>query len=371
MKRSSSDDEELARQLQEAEGVDFEAYFEAFSKRQKTEDEDSDTDENLFSIDPLGKYAFCCKYCSCPDKKVAQYYDILNNCGNSSGGGNVYLYHRGCCHNDKLRSDDYVSPIETAIRSSFAKSPDKKKLARPISDLAKKYNTARTMETKRNNEDFDVAIDSILETNPEYVSNREYFQERLKSWGKKKLHVLDLFSGIGSSVVVLKRLGLPLNTIVHVEHDPVAQYVCKYNHKDDGIQHVYFDTFEEVFGENNEFDEQKVLDLILKYGPFDLVLAGAPCQNYSEVNAYRKSHQSNGQYLPRVGTLIKLMNDLQEEHTDKKERIFFMSENVVFGKSERIWPFYGQDEHGLCPVRLDAKDFSPMVRNRFIGSIFL
>jgi hypothetical protein len=58
MKRDSSD-AELARQLQEAEGDDFEAYFDAFSKRQKTEDEESDTDENLFSIDPLGKYAFC------------------------------------------------------------------------------------------------------------------------------------------------------------------------------------------------------------------------------------------------------------------------------------------------------------------------
>lgn len=265
-----------------------------------------------------------------------------------------------------MKSDDYASPLEAAIRSSFTKVAKKKNIARPLSDIAKKYNIARAMETRRHNEDFDIAIDSILETNPDYVSSREKFQQRVTSKSlRHPLRVLDLFSGIGSSAVVLKKLRLPLHTMVHIEHDPVARFVCEYNHKNDGINHVYFNTFEEVFGEEVEFDDRKVLDLIVQHGPFDLVLAGAPCQNYSEVNAYRTTKKANAQYLPRVGTLIKLMDELQEKHMNKKEKILFMSENVVFAKSENIWPFYGFDSHGLCPIRLDAKDFSPMTRNRF------
>lgn len=53
-------DKELARKLQESEGDDFAEYFDAYSKRFKGElSYNSDTDDNLMSIDPLGKYAFC------------------------------------------------------------------------------------------------------------------------------------------------------------------------------------------------------------------------------------------------------------------------------------------------------------------------
>lgn len=304
-----------------------------------------------------------CKYCSCPDKKVSQYLEIRNNCANTSGGGNLYLYHRGCCHNDKKADPDYLSPLQMAIESTFCGSAknNKQVIAKPLSHLAAKYNSARTKETKWDNEEYDPAIDSILETNPDYISYRTKFNERVKTKSlKAPLRVLDLFSGIGSAAVVLKKLKLPIHTMVHVEHDPVAQYVCQYNHKDDRINHVYIDTFEEVDG-----DDLKVLNFIVKHGPFDLVLAGAPCQNYSQVNAYRKKDKENAQYLPRVGDLIQKMDKLQEEHTEKKEKILFLSENVVFRNSENIWPFYGHDEHGLCPIRLDAKDFSPMARNRF------
>lgn len=293
---------------------------------------------------------------------MSQYLEIRNNCGNTSGGGNLYLYHRGCCHNDRKNSQDYLSPLQMAIESSFCKNPaENEVIARELSDLAAKYNSARTKEVKWDNEDYLPAIDSILETNPDYISYRAKFNERVKAKSlRTPLRVLDLFSGIGSAAVVLKKLKLPIHTIVHVEHDPVAQYVCQYNHKDDGINHVCVDTFEEVYG-----DDLKVLNLIVKHGPFDLVLAGAPCQNYSQVNAYRNKDKENAQYLPQVGSLIRMMDQLQEEHTEKKEKILFLSENVVFQRSESIWPFYGRDEHGLCPVQLDAKDFSPIARNRF------
>lgn len=56
-------DLELARQLQESEGNDYEAYIEAYAKQSKrlknNEAYESDTDEVLLDMDPLGKYALC------------------------------------------------------------------------------------------------------------------------------------------------------------------------------------------------------------------------------------------------------------------------------------------------------------------------
>jgi hypothetical protein len=73
---------------------------------------------------------------------------------------------------------------------------------------------------------------------------------------------------------------IPLETIVHVEHDPVATFVNKYNHEkynagggrdSDDIQHVYISRYEDFVIQLD--------DLINRYGPFDLLLAAAPCRN--------------------------------------------------------------------------------------------
>jgi site-specific DNA-cytosine methylase len=65
-----------------------------------------------------------------------------------------------------------------------------------------------------------------------------------------------MFAGIGSSLVSLKRLGIKIHKVIHVEHDKIATLVYKTNHDSnynpelvpDGIEHVYFSTFEEVEG---------------------------------------------------------------------------------------------------------------------------
>jgi site-specific DNA-cytosine methylase len=67
-------------------------------------------------------------------------------------------------------------------------------------------------------------------------------------------HLQDMFSGIGSGLVSLKRLGIKIRKVIHVEHDKVATHVYKTNHDShyntelarDGIEHVYYSTFEEV-----------------------------------------------------------------------------------------------------------------------------
>jgi hypothetical protein len=40
----------------------------------------------------------------------------------------------------------------------------------------------------------------------------------------------NLFGGIGTSIVVLKRLGISIQKIIHVEHDKVATHVFRWNH---------------------------------------------------------------------------------------------------------------------------------------------
>ena len=209
---------------------------------------------------------------------------------------------------------------------------------------------------------FNTASDSAVYTNPTYSAYCQNFNKR-RNTHRGPLRVLDLFSGIGSGTVVLKRLKVvPMHTYVHVEHDPIAVEVCKFNHQDDGINHQYIETFEEIYGTKDEADDGLVTALVDKHGPFDLVLSGAPCQNYSGLNASRDETSENAQYLLKVGRLVRKLDEIQGDGST----VLFLSENVVFKSHEKVDKSYSdQEEVGLTPMRLDAKDFSPCKRNRF------
>ena len=68
-----------------------------------------------------------------------------------------------------------------------------------------------------------------------------------------------MFAGIGSGLVSLKRLGIAISKVIHVEHDRVATHVFRSNHdrrynrtlEPDGIEYVYYSSFE-YFEENVE-----------------------------------------------------------------------------------------------------------------------
>lgn len=87
---------------------------------------------------------------------------IRNNCGNSSGekGGNVKLYHKGCCHNDKSPTADYLSPMMKAINEAIGDATKKKrpKVLNQMSkaDIVKQYNRAKKEEEKYENEEDNV-----------------------------------------------------------------------------------------------------------------------------------------------------------------------------------------------------------------------
>ena len=42
---------------------------------------------------------------------------------------------------------------------------------------------------------------------------------------RQKAVVLDAFSGIGSAILCLKRLGIAMKTVITVEYDPIARFV--------------------------------------------------------------------------------------------------------------------------------------------------
>lgn len=99
-----------------------------------------------------------------------------------------------------------------------------------------------------------LAAVSALYTHPDYKEDIEVPYKKLVQDledGTKKRRpavVLDAFAGVGTGIVTLKRLGIAISKIIHVEHDKVASHVHKYNHdpaynpdlKDDGdIKHVY------------------------------------------------------------------------------------------------------------------------------------
>jgi exonuclease I len=258
--------------------------------------------------------------------------------------------------------------MQTAIVLG-GKSKHAKAEAKPLSHIQMKYNQARKNETKFHNLEYSPAVDSLLLTNEDYVENLKLFHKRKKTL-KHSLTVLDLFCGIGSGTVILKKLKIPLKKVVHVKHDPVAVKVSQFNHGQSdeakyGLSHVYIESFEEVYGEKNEGDYEKISKLIVEHGPFDLVLSAAPCQNYSQVNAYANKSKYNAQYLLKAGRLIKLIDKIQKEKCGRLNKVFFLSENVVFPGYDDICKSYGDHENGLCPIELCASDFSPCRRKRY------
>ncbi len=320
------------------------------------QDEESDGE----IIHGRGRLAFCCQNCTCDNSKTntKDLYSCVNSTSPDSMFGNVNLFHKGCCHNETGDVNTFKSPMQVCRENGFSSLQQDKGQECSLDMIKQKYANASKEYTKFANAEDLEAADSKIFACQAYVDLCKQFHER-KGKQKNPLRVLELFSGIGSGTLALKRLRIPVHTVVHCDHDPIANEVCKFNHQGDGIKHVYIDTFEEIYGESSEPDEEKIAKLVADCGPIDLVLAGAPCSQYSGLNARRDLSCANAQYLPNVGKLIAKLNDIQKKRGAEHDALF-LSENVVFKNYDCINKYYGQ----LEPIRLDAEHFSPCKRSR-------
>lgn len=255
----SSDDEadirrcELKRQKLAASG-----------NKSATNDEDEDTQSDTdFYIQNgyyqenvhvnIPRYAICCLQCKCQTTKKNWYQNcfascglfIANNCGNSRQSleknqdgklilGNTSLYHKSCCHGFKAHYEDYQSPMQVAMWNSTAQhnideyNKLKEAEAKPLSDLLQSLKTARKKHVMRENLEDDTPKELkqegknlemfLLETSKDFLEVKAEFEKRREEKSMDHpLVIFDFFSGIGSAAVVLKKLQLPIKTMLHVE----------------------------------------------------------------------------------------------------------------------------------------------------------
>jgi predicted RNA methylase len=103
----------------------------------------------------------------------------------------------------------------------------------------------------------------LLKTSNKYIKNEKDFVKVVQKRQNdlRPAIVLDVFAGIGAALVALKRLRIAMSKVVHVEHDEIANHVVRRNHdhkhntslSDDGIEHVYISTFQEMEGSIDQF----------------------------------------------------------------------------------------------------------------------
>mmetsp|Transcript_10420 Transcript_10420/g.15921 ORF Transcript_10420/g.15921 Transcript_10420/m.15921 type:complete len:775 (-) Transcript_10420:120-2444(-) len=351
---------------------------------------------------------FCCAVCKCP-RSVKHRLEEGNKIGTrlhwiEPSQGQDLLDHRMCCHgliqraNESLedfgnRKYEWVNPCLAAqmnfdVESLDAFCCDRRRLEWIDQRTFKKaYDNAKDQEARIYNEDkLEHETDKFHFLTPKY--NENYVQpfelrvKRIKDGTEKhrSATVLDCFAGIGTGIVVLKKLGIAIKKIIYIEHDKVARHVYRSNHDrkyynmDAGekdkmkkskkkLKHVYeYETWESLVGEAKHphtFDKHKIKEFISKHGHIDIMLGGPPCIEYSGANAYRKGANSKqGRYLTQFGEVVNHIQSLQKETP-----LYYLAENVVVRRDDRaaIGKSFQLDHD---PINLDAQYFSPARRNR-------
>lgn len=323
--------------------------------------------------------AFCCHTCRCPPSKesmlpvgeIGKVHTYIQSC-------NEGLYHRCCCHGivEGVDLSEWASLYDAAKEKIFSRKRkdglDEKFRWVTSKEIQDSYNTARRQESALYNADGDTHPLDRLRTHADYTDGVDKpfkdLCEKVSSneTPRRRAVVLDAFAGVGTGIVVLKRLGIDIAKIVHVEHDKVATHVYRWNHDpsynnldlpDDDIDHVFVDEWETFEAGWETYCKD--------HGPFDIIVGGPPCADYSKVNANRQGTAGKqGQYMIRFGELIRKIERLQHPHP-----VFFLAENVFLSGHDRteVMEAFGMD---WDPIALDAQYLSPTRRNRhFVTNI--
>jgi hypothetical protein len=220
------------------------------------------------------------------------------------------------------------------------------------------FHTSVTQDTEVRN--VDGIVDNRKEFEVEVLRYHKLVQD-VKSGrsARRGCVVLDCYAGVGTGVLVLKRLKIQVAKVIHVEHDKVATHVYRSNHDhyynsklpDDGVEHVFIEEFEELTGNVKKFWND--------HGPIDLVLGGPPCVDCNIVKANRIGVKARReQYMVQLAKFIRELERLQKPHP-----LWFFVENTILEEDDLRAV---RDALGVewGPIELDALHLSPIRRKR-------
>jgi hypothetical protein len=324
-------------------------------------------------IESKGRVGFCCAVCTCNAEEVEELLpagddkDRVHRWFASGDGG---VYHRRCCHGAfAMDTRDMHTEFENCQTQLYNEEdpPELEPVTSPdewvtTTELEAAYITSRRQESKLYNEDGLEHPGSKLLTSDDYIhhvlnpfnSLKQAIQQGT-SPRRKGLVVVDAFAGVGTALVAMKRLGLPITKVIHIEIDKVATHVAKVNHPD--IEFV---------GEIPKFDKNLVdtaESFCDKYGPVDIIVGGPPCVDYCSFNANAQGIDGQqGQYLPQFLKFIRRVEHYQKKKT-KNHPLFFVVENVIL-TGKNLEEVNGAFQFDWDPIMLDAGYFSPAQRRR-------
>ncbi|XP_071329252.1 uncharacterized protein [Trachinotus anak] len=195
-------------------------------------------------------------------------------------------------------------------------------------------------------EDWSIRVQELFANNSamEFEPHRVY--PSIPANLRRPLRVLSLFDGIATGYLVLKDLGFKVEKYVASEVCEDSLAVATINH-DGKIVHV---------GDARLITEND----IERWGPFDLLIGGSPCNDLSIVNPFRKGlYEGTGRLFFEFYRILQLLKPKEGD-----PRLFFwLFENVVFMNTH--------DKVNICrflecnPVLVDAVKVSPAHRARY------
>ena len=343
----------------------------------------------------LHEVPFCCGICKCSAERKRRV--LMRNANDDyvpaddehlwtqPSAADGLRWHRRCCHgifqvpddeeNEDAWAPQYVTALDN-LQSEIAGLQNNVKDETALEWVGEKeihdaYNNTYSAVAKEHNDDqLEHPLDKAETHNEAELQSIKFENEGCKRQrgSVRPAVVLDVFAGIGTGIVCLKKLKIAIRKVIHVEHDKVATHVYRTNHdpeysdldlEPDGIEHVYVDSFEAI--EKELYQDSDAF--LAKYGPVDIIPGGPPCVDFSPINAYRQGTSGKqGQYMIRFGKFIQEIKRIQNQH-GIQDPIFFLAENVVTRKEnlEDIRAAFGMD---WDPVRLNAASVSPNLRER-------
>ncbi|XP_024012268.1 DNA (cytosine-5)-methyltransferase DRM2 isoform X2 [Eutrema salsugineum] len=116
------------------------------------------------------------------------------------------------------------------------------------------------------------------------VDTVAYHLSVLKPLFPNGINVLSLFTGIGGAEVALHRLQIPMKTVVSVEISAENRNILKDFWEQTNQTGVLIE-----FADVQELTTSRIVELMKRFGGFDLVIGGSPCNNLAGGNRVTRS----------------------------------------------------------------------------------